>query len=286
PVLYEAPLMLEKSGFSDVVCRDLQIDAPPCDLGSWEAMVSRIKSCSRTCKIALVGKYTQLHDAYLSVAEALHHAGYENSCNVQILWTDSEHLTPENYETVLSDADGILVPGGFGDRGIEGMILAARYAREKNIPYLGICLGMQIAVIEYARNVLGYEDANSREFDEGSEHLVIDFMPGQNDEIEKGGTLRLGSYPCNILPGTMMEKYYQAQAINERHRHRYEFNNAYRDQMKSIISGLSPDNLLVEAIEIPDHPFYVGVQFHPEFKSRPDKPHPLFLGLIKNSLKD
>ncbi|MBO4495206.1 MAG: CTP synthase [Clostridiales bacterium] len=285
PVLYEAPLMLEKSGFSDVVCRNLQLDTKPCDLSHWQAMVDRIKSATKSCKIALVGKYTQLHDAYLSVAEALHHAGYENSAKVDILWIDSEHLTPENYETVLSEADGVLVPGGFGDRGIEGMVLAAKYAREKNIPYLGICLGMQIAVIEYARDVLGYADANSREFDEASEHLVIDFMPGQNDEIEKGGTLRLGSYPCKILPGTKMEQCYQSRNINERHRHRYEFNNIYRDQMKDIISGISPDNLLVEAIEIPGHPFYVGVQFHPEFKSRPDKPHPLFLGLVKNSLK-
>ncbi len=285
PVLYEAPLMLEKSGFSDVVCRDLQLDVPPCNLRSWEEMVDRIKSATKTCKIALVGKYTQLHDAYLSVAEALHHAGYENSAKVDILWIDSEHLTNENYESVLSEADGILVPGGFGDRGIEGMILAARYAREKKVPYLGICLGMQIAVIEYARNVLDYTDANSREFDESSEHLVIDFMPGQNDEIEKGGTLRLGSYPCKILPKTMLEQCYGSENISERHRHRYEFNNIYREQMKDIISGISPDNLLVEAVEIPGHPFFVGVQFHPEFKSRPDKPHPLFLGLVKNSLK-
>ncbi|MBO4474474.1 MAG: CTP synthase [Clostridiales bacterium] len=281
PVLYEAPLMLEESGFSDVVCRGLQLDVPPCDLSAWKAMVERIKSCEKEVTIALVGKYTRFHDTYLSVVEALHHAGYENSATVNIKWIDSEHLTEESYESVLSDVDGILVPGGFGDRGIEGMVLAARYAREKNLPYLGICLGMQIAVIEYARDVLGYTDANSREFDEGSEHLVIDFMPGQNDEIEKGGTLRLGSYPCNILPGTMMEQCYKSREISERHRHRYEFNNIYRDQMESIISGLSPDNLLVEAVEMPDHPFFVGVQFHPEFKSRPDKPHPLFLGLIR-----
>ena len=280
PILYEAPLMLEESGFSDVVCRGLNLDVPSCNLGSWRAMVDRIKNCTRTCKIAIVGKYTRFHDTYLSVVEALHHAGYENSATVEIKWIDSEHLTEESYESVLSDVDGILVPGGFGDRGIEGMVLAARYAREKKLPYLGICLGMQIAVIEYARDILGYSDANSREFDENSEHLVIDFMPGQNDEIAKGGTLRLGSYPCEILPGTMMEKCYGSLSINERHRHRYEFNNTYRDQMKEIISGLSPDNLLVEAIEIPDHPFFVGVQFHPEFKSRPDRPHPLFLGLV------
>ena len=285
PVLYEAPLMLEDSGFSDVVCRELRLDVPPCDIASWKAMVERIKNCEKQVTIALVGKYTAFHDCYLSVAEALHHAGYEHSAKVDIKWIDSEHLTEETYESVLSDVDGILVPGGFGDRGIEGMVLACRYAREKNVPYLGICLGMQIAVIEYARGVLGLKDANSREFDEGSDNLVIDFMPGQNDEIEKGGTLRLGSYPCDILPGTMMEQCYKSSNISERHRHRYEFNNIYREQMKDIISGLSPDHLLVEAVEIPGHPFFVGVQFHPEFKSRPDKPHPLFLGLVGAGLK-
>ena len=286
PVLYEAPLMLENSGFSDVVCRNLHLNVPPCDLTEWKALVDRIKNCQKKVNIALVGKYTQFHDCYLSVAEALHHAGYECSAKVDITWIDSEHLTEDSYSSVLDGADGILVPGGFGDRGIEGMVLAARYAREHKLPYLGICLGMQIAVIEYARGVLGLSDANSREFDENSEHLVIDFMPGQNDEIEKGGTLRLGSYPCTILPGSKMEQCYKSLNISERHRHRYEFNNIYRDQMKEIISGTSPDNLLVETIEIPDHPFFVGVQFHPEFKSRPDRPHPLFLGLVKAALKE
>ena len=285
PCLYEAPLMLEKSGFSDVVCRELKIDAPACDLKAWTEMCERIDNCNKTCTIGLVGKYTQLHDAYLSVAEALHHAGYEYSCKVKIEWIDSEQLTNETYESVLSKVDGIIVPGGFGDRGIEGMILAAKYARENNVPYLGICLGMQIAVIEYARDVLGYADANSREFDEKSTHLVIDYMPGQDDDINKGGTLRLGSYVCKILPGTKMEQCYKSPVISERHRHRYEFNNEFRNEMESIISGLSPDESLVETIEIKENKFFVGVQFHPEFKSRPDKPHPLFLGLIESSIK-
>ena len=283
PCLYEAPLMLEKSGFSDVVCRELNIQAPPCDLTSWKAMCDRIDNCYKTCTIGLVGKYTQLHDAYLSVAEALHHAGYEYSCKVNIEWIDSETLDVNTYGSVLSKVDGIIVPGGFGDRGIEGMILAARYARENNVPYLGICLGMQIAVIEYARDVLGYKDANSREFDEKSSHLVIDYMPGQDDDIAKGGTLRLGSYMCKILPGTKMEECYKEPIISERHRHRYEFNNEYRSEMENIISGISPDDTLVETIEVSSNKFFVGVQFHPEFKSRPDKPHPLFMGLIKNN---
>ena len=247
-------------------------------------MCDRIDNCSKTCTIGLVGKYTQLHDAYLSVAEALHHAGYEYSCKVNIEWIDSETLDVNTYGSVLSKVDGIIVPGGFGDRGIEGMILAARYARENNVPYLGICLGMQIAVIEYARDVLGYKDANSREFDEKSSHLVIDYMPGQDDDIAKGGTLRLGSYMCKILPGTKMEECYKEPIISERHRHRYEFNNEYRSEMENIISGISPDDTLVETIEVSSNKFFVGVQFHPEFKSRPDKPHPLFMGLIKNSL--
>ncbi len=288
PVLYEAPLMLEKNHFSDVVCRELHIDAPACDLTEWTALCDRIKNCTRTCKIGLVGKYTQLHDAYLSVAEALRHAGYAYSAKVEIDWIDSEGLTEENYVSSLSHVDGIIVPGGFGERGIEGMILACKYARETNTPYLGICLGMQISVIEYARSVAGFADAHSREFDENSLHRVIDFMPGQNDEIAKGGTLRLGSYPCSITPDSKMEKYYGSSMINERHRHRYEFNNEFREELVNaglLISGTSPDGRLVETVEVPTNKFHVGVQYHPEFKSRPNKPHPLFLGLIENSLK-
>lgn len=288
PVLYEAPLMLEESGFSDIVCRKLNIDAKRGDLGEWEELIKKINSRTKSVCIALVGKYVQLHDAYLSVAEALRHAGYEYGTKIDIDWIDSETITEDNYCDLLSSADGILIPGGFGNRGIEGKILAAKYARENKIPYLGICLGMQIAVIEYARNVLNLKDANSREFDELSRNKVIDFMPGQNDEIDKGGTLRLGSYPCHIASGTFMDECYHSTIINERHRHRYEFNNEYRDELSKaglIISGTSPDGRLVETVEIADSPFFVGVQFHPEFKSRPNRPHPLFLGLIRAALE-
>lgn len=231
----------------------------------------------------------QLHDAYLSVAEALRHAGYETEADVKISWIDSETLKEDNYEEVLSKVDGIIVPGGFGDRGIEGMLLAARYARDKKIPYFGICLGMQIAVISFARDVAGIKDANSGEFDFTCAHKVIDFMPGQSDEIDKGGTLRLGSYPCVIKPGTTMEKCYGKTEIRERHRHRYEFNNEYREKLAEcglILSGTSPDERLVETVELADSPFYVGVQYHPEFKSRPNKAHPLFKGFVEASLKN
>ncbi len=287
PNLYEAPLMLERSGFSDVVCRELHIDAPAPDLEEWEQMVERIRNRSREVHIGLVGKYVKLHDAYLSVAEAMSHAGYEINAFVKIHWIDSEGITKENIDTVLENIDGIIVPGGFGNRGIEGMTLAAKYARENNIPYLGICLGMQIAVIEYARNVLGLKDAHSGEFDEQCEHKVIDFMPGQSDEIDKGGTLRLGSCPCCIKAGTKMEACYGSNLIHERHRHRYEFNNQYREALTEaglVIGGTSPDNRLVETIELKEHPFFVGVQFHPEFKSRPNQAHPLFKGFISAAL--
>jgi CTP synthase len=284
PNLYEAPLMLEKASFSDVVLRGLEIDAPKPDLTEWEKLVERIHSADGDVTIGLVGKYVQLHDAYLSVAEALHHAGYELYKNIVIKWIDSEKLNEDNIEETMSGVSGIIVPGGFGDRGIEGMVLSAKYAREHKIPYLGICLGMQIAVIEYARNVAGISDANSGEFNETCAHKVIDFMPGQSDDIDKGGTLRLGSYPCEILPDTLMKSCYEADRIDERHRHRYEFNNDYKDKLTEnglVISGISPDHRLVEAVEIKDHPFFVGVQFHPEFKSRPNRPHPLFRGFVK-----
>ena len=285
--LYEAPLMLEKSGFSSVVCRELHMDVPEPDLKEWEQMVERIDNRKDEVNIALVGKYVKLHDAYLSVAEALRHAGYEYNTFVKIHWVDSENITKDNLEETFAGIQGIILPGGFGNRGIEGMILAAGYAREHKIPYFGICLGMQIAVIEYARNVLGLTDAHSGEFDEQCSHKVIDFMPGQSDEIDKGGTLRLGSYPCHIQGGTVMERCYQKTQIQERHRHRYEFNNEYREPLTKaglVISGLSPDERLVETVEIKDHPFYVGVQFHPEFKSRPNHPHPLFKGFIAATL--
>ena len=287
PNLYEAPLMLEKANFSQVVCRELGIDAPEPELGEWTAMVERIKHREHTVRIGLVGKYVQLHDAYLSVAEALRHAGYALNAKVDIEWIDSENITPGNCAQTLGRLDGIIVPGGFGSRGIEGMILAAQYARENFIPYFGICLGMQIAVIEYARHVAGIADAHSGEFDELCRHKVIDFMPGQSDNIDKGGTLRLGAYPCLIQPGTTMARCYGAETISERHRHRYEFNNDYRQTLSDCgltLSGLSPDGRLVETVELPDRDFFVGVQYHPEFKSRPNKPHPLFLGFVKASL--
>ena len=289
PVLYEAPLMLEKANLSSIVCRELHIDAPMPDLTEWENLIARIKQLKDTVTIGLVGKYVQLHDAYLSVAEALRHAGYAENTEVKISWIDSETLKEDNYEEILSTVDGIIVPGGFGDRGIEGMLLAARYARETKTPYFGICLGMQIAVISFARDVAGIKDANSGEFDFTCAHKVIDFMPGQSDEIDKGGTLRLGSYPCVIKKGTMMEKCYGQTEIRERHRHRYEFNNEYREKLADcglILSGTSPDERLVEAVELSDSPFYVGVQYHPEFKSRPNKAHPLFKGFIAASLQN
>ena len=283
PNLYEAPLMLEKSDFSGVVCRELGLTTPNPDLREWSQMVERIKARPYTVHIGLVGKYVGLHDAYLSVAEALRHAGYYYNTHIKIHWLDSEDITAENASEKLADLDGIIIPGGFGSRGIEGMITAARFAREGRIPYFGICLGMQIAVIEFARNVAGIRDANSGEFDEQCQNKVIDFMPGQSEDIDKGGTLRLGAYPCNIQPDTTMASCYGSLKISERHRHRYEFNNDYRDALSACgltLSGFSPDGLLVETVELTDHPFYVGVQYHPEFKSRPNRPHPLFCGFV------
>ncbi|MCI8639147.1 MAG: CTP synthase [Coprococcus sp.] len=287
PNLYEAPLMLEKSNFSEVVCRELGIDAPKPELREWTQMVERIRARKNTVTIGFVGKYVGLHDAYLSVAEALHHAGYHHNTYVNIAWIDSEEITAENAANQLKGVDGILVPGGFGSRGIAGMIVAAEFARKNNIPYLGICLGMQIAVIEYARNVAGIIDADSGEFDEQCKNKVIDFMPGQSDDIDKGGTLRLGAYPCRIGSKTTMERCYGTNLISERHRHRYEFNNAYLEVLKEkglVFSGMSPDGRLVETVELTEKPFYVGVQFHPEFKSRPNKPHPLFTGFVGAAL--
>ena len=283
PVLYEAPLMLEKQNISSVVCRELGIEAPEPNLAEWAEMVERVRAPKKKVTIGLVGKYTELHDAYLSVAEALRHAGCALGAEVDIRWIDSEKVTDEAAEDLLSPCAGILVPGGFGARGIEGMITAARYARENGVPYLGLCLGMQIAVIEFARHVCGFADANSGEFDPDSAHKVIDFLPDQSDETAKGGTLRLGAYPCRIAPGTKMEECYKTGLISERHRHRYEFNNEFRDALQSsglVISGTSPDESLVETVEVGEHPFFVGVQYHPEFKSRPNKPHPLFLGFV------
>ena len=257
-------------------------------------MVKRIDSRNGHVIIGLVGKYTKLHDAYLSVAEALAHAGYENGVFVDIKWIEAEELTEdgcsdrsdEEVKAILGDVDGILIPGGFGTRGIAGKIRAARYAREHDIPLLGICLGMQIAVIEYARNVLGWKDADSSEFNEASSHKVIDFMPDQRGNIPKGGTMRLGAYPCKAIEGSVLEKAYGTTEISERHRHRYEFNNEFRDALTEAglkIAGTSPDGMLVEAVELPEKRFYVGVQYHPEFKSRPNAAHPLFRELVRNA---
>ena len=287
PVLYEAPLMLEAHHFSDIVCRELGIEAPAPDLADWKALIDKIHSAERSVTIGLVGKYVQLHDAYLSVAEALRHAGYAYGTNIEIEWIDSESLNEQTVENLLSQCDGVIVPGGFGNRGIEGKILTAAYCRTHNLPYLGICLGMQVAVIDFARHVCGMEDANSGEFDELSKYKVIDFLPEQSHQIDKGGTLRLGAYPCRITEGTQMYRCYGTEKISERHRHRYEFNNLYRETLAEgglVISGTSPDGNIVETVEIPQNDFYIGVQFHPEFKSRPNKPHPLFLGLIEAAL--
>mgnify|MGYP002623190063 CR=1 FL=1 len=287
PVIYEAPVMLEKSSFSSIVCRELNMDPRTIDLDEWNGMLERIHGRTGQITIGIVGKYVQLHDAYLSVAEALHHAGYELSSEVNIKWINSENITEENVASELSGVSGVIVPGGFGNRGIEGKIVTARFCRENDIPYLGICLGMQVAVIEYARNVLKLADADSGEFNPDSSNKVIDFLPDQNDEINKGGTLRLGAYPCRIVPGSVMEKCYGSSMISERHRHRYEFCNDYRQALSDAglkISGTSPDGYIVETVEIPENRFFVGVQFHPEFKSRPNKAHPLFLGLVRASI--
>lgn len=288
PVLYEAPLYLEQANLSAVVCRELRLSTPEPDLSEWRAMVSAIKRRNRAVTIGLVGKYVQLHDAYLSVAEALRHAGFALGAVVDIRWIDSETVTPETKDACLSSLDGILVPGGFGDRGIEGMILAAQYAREHHTPYLGICLGMQIAAIEFARHVLGITDANSGEFDPECPHKVIDFMPGQSEAIDKGGTLRLGSYPCVVAAGTTMARCYGSPQIRERHRHRYEFNNDYKAQyeaagMKCV--GINPESDLVEIVEIPALKWFIGTQFHPEYSSTVLNPHPLFVAFIKASIE-
>ena len=288
PELYYAPVMLEESHFSEIVCRELGLDPGVLDLHEWNEMLQRIESRRGHVTIGLIGKYTKLHDAYLSVAEALHHGGYENGVDVDIRWIESEDLEEQDPETILGDVDGILVPGGFGVRGVEGKMQAARYAREHDVPYLGICLGMQTAVMEFARDVLGYEDADSAEFNEESTHKVIDFMPDQRGNIPKGGTMRLGAYPCVIRSGSILEQAYGKKEIQERHRHRYEFNNEYREAIQLAgmdVTGTSPDGRLVEAVEIPALRFFVGVQYHPEFKSRPNAAHPLFRELVRAAMQ-
>lgn len=288
PVLYQAPMMLEKNGLAKIVCRELQIACAEPDMTEWNQMLTRIENRTKDVTIAIVGKYVRLHDAYLSVAEALQHAGFENSARVHLTWIEAEDVTDDTAAELLGGCDGILVPGGFGDRGIEGKIAAARYARTHNVPYFGICLGMQIAVIEFARDVLGMENANSTEFAPDGKYPVIDLMPDQHGVV-MGGTMRLGAYPCKIAQGSHMARAYAQSLIHERHRHRYEFNNNYREKMTQAglhITGTSPDDRLVEAVEIPANRFFVGVQYHPEFKSRPNHAHPLFREFIAASLAD
>ncbi len=280
--LYEVPLLLEKQGLAKVVCRHFGLDNPV-DLAEWEAMCDNIKHLGRKCRIALVGKYVELEDAYLSVAESLRHAGFANNAEVEIGWVQSENITDESVAEKLAGYDGIIVPGGFGDRGIEGMISSIRYARENNIPCFGICLGMQMMVVEYARHVAGLEGAYSTEFDPDCKYPVIDIMPEQKDVDQKGGTMRLGLYPCKIAPDSLAEKAYGENLIYERHRHRFEVNNQFRPQLTDaglLLSGLSPNERLCEMAEVPGNRWHLGAQFHPEFRSRPNRAHPLFRDFI------
>lgn len=281
--LYEAPLAMEKENLAQVVCESLHLPCPEPDLSDWTHMVEALRHPNKEVTIALVGKYTQLHDAYLSVVEALKHGGIASHANVHLKWVDSELVTKENVAEYLCDVDGVLVPGGFGNRGIEGMITAIRYARENKIPFLGLCLGMQLTIVEYARNVLGYHDAHSIEMNPNTMHPVIALMPDQDGIEDIGGTLRLGAYPCVLADGSKAQELYGEKEISERHRHRYEVNNDFRKALTEngmVLSGVSPDGRIVEMVELSDHPFYIATQAHPEFKSRPNRPHPLFRGLI------
>jgi CTP synthase len=287
--LYEIPLMLEKEGLANIVCDKLSLECSEPDLEEWKEMSGREKSLKGNVKIALVGKYVELHDAYISIVESLKHAGIYHGTNVEIMWINSEEVNDDNASTILAEADGVLVPGGFGDRGVEGKISSIKYARENNIPFLGICLGMQCAVIEFARNVLGFKNAHSSELNPDTPYPVIDLMPEQKDIDGLGGTMRLGAYPCKVLKDTFAFEAYSEDLIYERHRHRYEFNNEYRDELISnglTISGVSPDEKLVEMVEIKNHPWFVGVQFHPEFKSRPNRVHPLFRNFVGSSIEE
>ena len=289
-ILYAVPIMLHKEGLDNVAVKKLGLECGEPDLADWNEMLEAIRNPVRTVKIAMVGKYVELHDSYISVNEALKHGGIETRSAVDIHWIDSETLEPEDtdLDAVLGDMDGILVPGGFGSRGIEGKIKAANYARTHGIPYLGICLGMQVAIIEFPRNVLGLKDANSAEIDPETTNPVIDIMPEQRNVQEMGGTMRLGQYPCVLNPESKSYQLYGASMIYERHRHRYEVNNDYREEFANhgvIFAGTSPDNHIVEMMEIPSHPWFVACQFHPEFKSRPNRPHPLFRGFVSAAAK-
>ena len=288
--LYSIPLNLQKQNMDQIVCDHLKIDAPPADMSEWIALEQKVLHLSKKTKIALVGKYVELPDAYLSVIESLNHAGYAVDSEIEVEWINAEEVSPENVESKLKNADGILVPGGFGDRGLEGKILAIQYARENKVPFLGICLGMQLACVEFARNVAGLEGAHSAETDPDTPYNIIDLMLNQKDVVNMGGTLRLGLYPCKLKPGSVTAQAYDnVDVVQERHRHRYEFNNEYRTMLEEkglVFSGVSPDNRLVEIVELSDHPFYVACQFHPEFVSRPNRPQKLFLGFVKAALSN
>lgn len=285
--IYEVPLMLAEEGMDRQVIKRLSLTCQKADLAEWEEIVRKVRNLNRQVTIGLVGKYVELPDAYLSIVEALKHAGLQYNCDINIRWVNAELVEKEGPEAMLAGVDGILVPGGFGERGVEGKIATAGYARENQIPYLGICLGMQSAIIEFARAVCQLKDAHSSEFAPDTSHPVVDLMPEQKHIENKGGTMRLGGYPCRLVPGTLVHRWYGKENIEERHRHRYEINNDYRDILQQngmIFSGLSPDGRLVEIMELPDHPWFVGCQFHPELISRPNRPHPLFLGLIEQAL--
>ncbi|MDF2472556.1 MAG: synthase, partial [Anaerocolumna sp.] len=285
--LYEVPLAMEKEHLADIACESLELECPVPDLTAWEGMVDALKHPKKDVTVALVGKYTQLHDAYISVVESLKHGAVAHNSSINIKWLDSETVSDANASELLSDVSGILVPGGFGDRGIEGKIAAIRYARENKIPFLGLCLGMQLAIVEFSRNIIGFSDAHSAELDPGTTHPVIHLMPEQDGIEDIGGTLRLGSYPCVLDENSKAYQLYGAKVIHERHRHRYEVNNYYReDFIKGGIklSGLSPDGRIVEMMELPEHPWFVATQAHPEFKSRPNRPHPLFKGFVGAAL--
>ncbi len=287
--LYEAPLAMEKENLAKVACEALNLECPTPDLADWTDMVEALKHPTQEVEIALVGKYIQLHDAYISVVEALKHGGIASRATVNIKWVDSELINEENAEAILGNVSGILVPGGFGDRGIDGKIIAINYARKNNVPFLGLCLGMQLAIVEFARNVCGLNDAHSIELDSKTQHPVIALMPEQDGVEDIGGTLRLGSYPCELDKSSKAYSLYNEETIYERHRHRYEVNNDYRDTLKNngmMLSGISPDGRIIEMIELPDHPWFIATQAHPEFKSRPNRPHPLFKGFVEAAIKN
>lgn len=288
-MLYEAPLAMEKEHLAEIVCECLKLDCPEPDLEDWKIMVESAKNPTQEVTVALVGKYIALHDAYISVVESLKHAGYTNHTTVNIKWVDSETITDENADEIFADISGILVPGGFGKRGIDGKLTAIKYARENNIPFLGLCLGMQLSIVEFARNVLGYRDAHSIELNPATTHPVISLMPDQEGVTDIGGTLRLGSYPCVLDKDSKAFQLYGRELIHERHRHRYEVNNDYRNDLTAKgmnLSGISPDGRIIEMIEIPSHQFFVATQAHPELKSRPNRPHPLFLGFVNAAINN